>query len=162
MVIGDVNVVAFEYSLSDKKNKLGRVFVYIKGARYGNDEFDYELLDLASGFSYEVNEKIREFPLLLKFDAKEMSRLRDCVLDDYECDGCDAYKYLNFSSKDLDSVFFYSPHYMLDSYGVALVQGVEKEKLYLYDEDSSLYVDIELSRGSFYGLVNTLIENLRA
>jgi hypothetical protein len=161
MVIGDVNFVAFEYFQSNTDRKLGRVFIYINGFRYGCDEFDYELLDLAKSFSYEINEKTREYPFLLGLDAREISGLRDCILDDYELSGCEVYKSLNVSGEDIDNIFFYSPHYMFDSYGVGLVQGVEEERLYLYDEDCLLYVDIKIPRGSFYDLVNNLIEDIR-
>lgn len=161
MVIGDIDFVAFEYVASNVERTLGRVFIYINGVRYGNDEFDYELLDLAKGFLYEINEKAREYPLLLSLDAREISGLRDCILEDYELDGCEAYRLLDVSGKDIDNIFFYSPHYMLDSYGVGLVQGAEEERLYLYDENSLLYVDVKLPRGSFYALVNNLIDEIR-
>lgn len=158
MVIGDVDFVAFEYVVNSEKEKLGRVFLFIKGVRYGADEFDYELLDLAKGFSYEINEKSRNFPQLLNFDAKEISSLRDCVLEDYESDGCGEYKAIGISDSDLDDIFFYSPHYMLDAYGVALVQGEKEERLYLYDD--SVYVDIKLERGYFYKLISQLVSEL--
>lgn len=158
MVIGDVDLVAFELEKSSAIE--GKVFIYILGRKYGNDKFNYELLDLCKGFEWEVTVR-REYPALLKLSSEEILEFRECVLADFEEPECESYKSLGVPEDAISDIFFYSPIYMLDACGVALVQGLDKEKLHFYDEEGGS-VSLLLDQGFFYGLIIELVKFIRS
>jgi hypothetical protein len=155
--VGDVSFIAFEVERSSADE--GKVFIHILGRKYGNDKFNYELLDLCRGFDWEVTVQ-REYPALLHLSSTEILALRECVLADYEGLECDRYRGLGISDAAVDEIFFYSATYMLDGYGLALVQDTKKEKLHFYDDEGGSG-SLLLERGFFYGLIVELVGCIR-
>ncbi|PTQ69428.1 hypothetical protein [Pseudomonas sp. GV071] len=158
MVVGDIELVAFEverFSVGE-----GKVFIYILGRKYGNNKFNYDLLELCRGFEFELQGQ-REYPALLDFSSEEILELRECVLTDYEEVVCEKYKKHEVSDEVIDNIFFYSPIYIFDACGVALVQGSVQEKLHFYD-DVGGSVCLLLEKGFYYKLILELVDCIRS
>ncbi|MDF3845571.1 hypothetical protein P3W55_28020 [Pseudomonas citronellolis] len=157
MVIGDVDNLAFEFlSLG---NGVGELYLLVKGQRIGPESWDYDLASMKNAWLYECKDRDRRYyPALLSFSSKELAQIWYCVLYEYEDKRCERYRFLNIGGEDIGRIFFYSIPYLLDGWGVGLVQSDAEERFFIFDEDKDIYIDVTVGRGYFYSLVMSLIE----
>lgn len=86
MVFGDVSTVALEISLSATYRGWGRVFIWIDGIRFGQDDFDEELDDFFLRALKDVERDVLNFCISEHVTGSDYKRLVDLAYDD-EFDG---------------------------------------------------------------------------
>ena len=87
IIVGDKQKFALECIVSNEKEMLGRIFLYVNNIRFGQDSFDEELVPYFFGAVRETF-FYNEVPGLIKLSVSEFIELLNCIYDDFDGESC--------------------------------------------------------------------------
>ncbi|MCU7841782.1 MAG: hypothetical protein KZQ94_20700 [Candidatus Thiodiazotropha sp. (ex Troendleina suluensis)] len=161
-LVGDKNRLALESTDNKDDSSFGRLFLYVNGIRFGQDNFDFEVdamiestlsyfkvygVNLVGLASCPPNELFDSYYKVSSFDEEN---------DDISSLGAiEATKYFpdfveNFV--DVDNCVFRYVDYAFDRSFILLIPASDELKLYIKDDDSGVCTSIMTTTEEFLGL----------
>lgn len=173
MVVGDKNQLALEYVQSEDDKTLGKLFLHVKGIRFGEDGYDFEADDMIVNVITHFKLPETDFNGLIDCPAKELFSSFQMACDedvgvDEDVDAtlmtCEADKYMphfleSYANLDgLDDCVFRYVDYAFDQCIIILIPSGSKVKLYASDDKSGVCADVLTTEEEFFSLWRQLSE----
>ena len=87
IVVGKKEKFALECFVTSEAEMFGRIFLYVNGEKFGQDNFDEELID----YFFRVAKDtlfFNEIPGLMSLSTNDYIQLIDCTYEEFEGDEC--------------------------------------------------------------------------
>lgn len=160
IVVGNKATLALECMINQPERLEGRVFLYVNGERYGQDDFDEDLLGfLDRQLAFEINERI-DYPELFQLSTQEIYDFMHCMSGAQADENCNKFNVSGYDPAKLDWDIMIRAGYAFDRLFIALVANQEKEKLTVFNETGHGGNSVVTRKGRFYALLRKLYQEL--
>lgn len=148
ILVGDKNAFALECIIGDAIEKVGRVFIYVDGNRFGQDDFDEELIAF---FFNAIRGSFFDniFPDLMKMSPVEYIKFMNCIYSEFSGDECERYLAFKFDAEKIESGVVFLAPYAFDKVFISVVSDGVREKVFIKDKVSGVMAEVEQERGHF-------------
>lgn len=162
ILVGDKGRLALECSVSTDDGDLGRLYLYVNGVRFGEEEFEYEvdqmiehtlkhfkvygvnLLGLSACPANELFDSYAKVSIFDK-DVDDINNLGEIAAAKYMSDFVDRFV-------DIDDCVFRYVHYAFDRCFIMLIPDGKGLKLYIKNRNDGVCMDVLTTSDEFIGL----------
>jgi len=157
-LVGDKSSFALECVVSLNNFNMGRIFIYINGIKFGQDDYDEELDAFFFRSIKSIKSMNNDFPELFSLSAEDFVQLTDCIYEDFSSPCCNVFdKYINQSS-EIDWNTILRAEYAFDSVLIGCVSKDDKEKIFLHKDD--VFLEKIMEKGGFENYFLQLASNV--
>ncbi|MBF7073947.1 hypothetical protein ISG33_11105 [Glaciecola sp. MH2013] len=153
-LVGDKASFALECILSAENTNMGRIFLYIKGVRFGQNDFDEELDAFFFRILKEIKMMDNEFPDLFPLLPKEFVELVDCIYEDFTPPFCDTFKKFADQSREIDWNAILRSGLAFDNMLFGFISKGNLEKIVINEND--VFAEATMKRGTFESYLSQL------
>ncbi|MDN3648422.1 hypothetical protein QWZ13_05815 [Reinekea marina] len=149
-LVGDKKTFALECVTTSRNSNTGRVFLYINGLKFGQDEFNEEL----EAFFFRAIKSIKsmnsEYPDLITLSTEEFVNLCNCIYDDFESPHCDSFISHKENGSEIDWNTIFRAEHAFDDFTIGYVTKDKIEKIFIHQDD--IFLNYVMEKGSFENL----------
>lgn len=148
IVVGKKEKFALECFVTSEAEMFGRIFLYVNGEKFGQDNFDEELID----YFFRVAKDtlfFNEIPGLMSLSTNDYIQLIDCTYEEFEGDECLEYSGFSKYSYEINSGTMFRSPYAFDRVLIGVVSDGKNEKVFIKDDDTDVMEEILQKEGVF-------------
>ena len=155
-LVGDKKTLGVECVVNAPTSVEGRLFMYVKGQRYGQDDFDESIVDALERWLNFVDSTAGDYNDLFSMSANEFFQFVELLRNGEQRNN---YRY---DLTDIDENIMVRAGYAFDRHFIALIPSRQKEKLIIFKPNALDGNEIILGRGTFCSLLRQLYAKIRA
>jgi hypothetical protein len=150
--VGELNAFAFECVFQDYSSVEGRIFLYINGVRYGQDEFNEDICSfLERQINAERNVSV-DYKKVFEMEANDIREYMKCIWGEKNGTTCIKYQDFEYDPAEIDLDIMIRAGYAFDRHFISLIPSGNYEKLVVFgpDQEKNQGSSIILKKGEFY------------
>ena len=158
--VGDKDVLGFECRVNNLSQVEGRIFMYVNGVKYGQQDFDEDLIGLLDRLLAAEQLLHNDYKDLFNLSSKEFRNFMMCLWGEIDDSLCEKFKSYKFDLNKLDSELIIRAGYAFDQHLIALVPCGDRERLIVIRNSEEDGESTILKKGEFFKLLRDLYAHI--